>query len=123
MKPTYQDTIEMDGMLLLAREILAESENVDAGRKVRITLYGLEGNQTIAVPVRVAKYACKAMGKPVAVQEAGEVVFYSQGIAVAWLPSLAGWRKLLLALIAHVQAGRKRGQRQLAKLQKGGGAL
>lgn len=125
MKPTYQEGIQMDALLLAARRVLAEAEQLDTGHTVRITLYNEENRrQVLVVPARVATYAARAMGQPALVREAGKVVFFSQGVATAWLPTTGGWAALLRVVIARKVAEMRRTKRQraqlLAKLKKGG---
>jgi hypothetical protein len=118
MKATYLDSIQMDALLLYAHRILAEAEQLATGRQVRITFYGEADTVAMVVPARVATYARRAMGQPVPLREVGRVVFFSQGVAVAWLPSTAGWAALLLAVIAHQTAQRRRLVRAMAKLKR-----
>jgi hypothetical protein len=114
MKATYQDTVQMDWLLLYARTVLAEAEELSAGRKVRITLRGEGDSMSFVCPARVAKYAKQAMGQPAPMWEEGQVVFFSCGVAVAYFPSVKGWGNLLRALIAHTYAERRRIARQQA---------
>jgi hypothetical protein len=114
MKATYNDTIQMDGLLRYARTVLAEAEELSAGRKVRITLRGEGGSMVLVCPMRVAAYAQQAMGQPAPLWEEGQVTFFSRGVALALFPSVKGWGKLLRVLIAHTYAERRRIARQQA---------
>lgn len=128
MKPTYDDTILMDGLLLVARKELEKMQEVDTGRLARIVLYNEDGDATRAVvPFRVAAYARKAMGVPATLEQYGRVVFTSKGITVCLPLTAASYVAIIKALVAYNEAAyrsRTRKIRQrIAKLKKGGAAL
>jgi hypothetical protein len=114
MKATYNDTVQMDWLLIYARTVLAEAEELSAGRKVRITLRGEGDTLIFTCPARVAMYARHAMGQPAPTWQEGQVVFFSRGVALAFFPSGEGGADLLRALIAHNYAQQRRQRRQLA---------
>lgn len=136
MKATYDDTILMDRLLLAAREELAEAEEIQAGRKARLTLTNDIGEQRSYVrPFRVIAYARKAMGAPAVVAEGSlRAVFASKGITVSLTPTTEGYLAISDVLIARLCGEKRRVIRAIAKnkaiikrneaqIKKGGAAL
>jgi hypothetical protein len=119
MKATYQDTIQMDWLLLHAREVLAEAEEIAEGRKVRVVFYAEDmAPEAVVIPRRVAVYARRVMGIPAVVCEGPKLVFFTEGVAVRVLPTLEGYSALIRAIAAHNWAAIRRNERERAILKK-----
>jgi hypothetical protein len=119
MRATYDDSIQMDALLLNARILLAEAEEITTGQKVRITFYAENTKVLTGVyPHRVACYARRAIGVPALVSQGLKLIFYSRGVAVRVLPTIEGYTALAWALTAHINAVYRRNKRRLAKLER-----
>jgi hypothetical protein len=116
-QPTYTDSLRMEAVLLAARAILVEAEEIAQGSKVRITIHG-EGRQpqSCVYPARVAEYAAQLIGPSTLFPEAPKVVFFTQGAALVTQPTSDAYYAFLRAILAHHEANLRRNKRELARL-------
>jgi hypothetical protein len=113
MKATYDDTVRMDWLLLDARAILAEADEIGAGRLVRITIHRADqGLPSRLYPARVARYAHAQLAAAPVLDPLARVSFYSRGTAtVLVVGSLAAYHAFCQVLLSHTRARLRRAER------------
>jgi hypothetical protein len=117
MKEPLNEAAEMRSLVFHASLLLAEAEDIEAGRKARIILTNDAGDTRASiVSFRAARYARKVMGQPALLPEGNlHVVFSSRGITVSLRPTIEGYLAISETIIAYQCGEIRRIKRQIGK--------